>query len=379
MGLRSHFRSLRVFVVALLLMIPLTGILSGQAFVVNGGNWLMTEQDTSGGSLDGGFPWTSGGTIFSNTQGATALGMVRAYERTGNASFLNSAVEAGDFIVGGYGGLSSGTWTNGDPRFATHDLLFLEALSVASGDNQYSNYAQTWFWDKLATSSYGNSNLDAAGYGSGVVTNRTGQGLVELAPWDLSKTAIAAHEAGETSIRDDLMDNILTALESTTVGDTDFDLHGLAGGIWASIVTGEDLDPTAGRYASSDSTQDLIDELLNYQSVNGGFVFNSTADVNDGSNASTQVTAFALLALNAADPVTYASEIDDALTYLANVQQGDGQILVAPGASPTSAGGVEVHGEALEAYSVSIPEPSALIVFPLVGAVAVLRRRNRKN
>lgn len=345
----------------------------------DGAAWL-TAQQLSGGATDGAFPWTAGsGTVPINTQGATALGLLRAYEVTNDAATLNSAIAAGDFIIGGYGGIAGGMYTDGDHRFATHDMMFLEELSVISGDSTYADFTQTNFWDKLTSSTYGESNnLDAAGFGTAVVNSRAGSGNVELAAWDLSKAAIAAHMAGETTARDALMDAILDGLNMTTVTDTTFDLHGLSGAIWASAVTGIDLDPTSGTYALMDSTTDLANELLNWQTPGGGWVFNSDFDPSDSSGSSTQVTAFAMLALNDLDANLYDSEIQSGLSYLRSIQDGSGQFLSFIGASSNSTGGIEVHGEALEAFAVTIPEPTSFGVIGLMAICCVARRRKRQ-
>ena len=148
--------------------------------------------------------------------------------------------------------------------------MFLEVLSDVTGDSSYANFVQTNFWDKLTSGTYGETNdLDAAGFGNAVVVGRTGQGIVELSPWDLSKTAIAAEIAGEIAIRNAMMLAIRDGLEATGVTDTTFDLHGLAGAIWASAVTGVDLDPVIGRYSAADSTEGLITDLLAFINADG--------------------------------------------------------------------------------------------------------------
>ena len=304
--------------------------------------WLLTQQDSSGG-----FPWSVGDpNIYSNVQGPAGRGMLAGYNATGTATYLTSALSCGNYLVPNY----PRTYTDGDPRFATHDPLFLEELTIVSGNTAYANFVQTYFWDKLTTSTYGESNnLDANGFGMAVVNGRNGQGIVELAPWDISAAAIAAHVAGETTNRDGIMAAILSGLDSTDASDNTYDVIGLAGACWASGVTGYALDPTLGRWAAANSTQDLIDSLLTYQNAQGGWVWSTTADINDLSNGDVQTTAFAVMALKAFNNTTYATEIANGLAFMFSQQQPSGQIFAYPGATSTTAGGVEVHAEAMQA------------------------------
>ncbi len=62
------------------------GLLSpGTSGIPGAANWLLTQQDVSGG-----FPWTVGGAVFGNTQGPTALGMLGAYEVDGDPRWAGS-------------------------------------------------------------------------------------------------------------------------------------------------------------------------------------------------------------------------------------------------------------------------------------------------
>ena len=163
-------------------------------------------------------------------------------------------------------------------------------------------------------------------------------------------TAIAAHLAGETAARDALMAAILDGLEGTTAGDT-YDVIGLAGAVWASGRTSVDLDPTAGAYAAAGSTADLAVLLsgMTLSADNGAWLWNSTADNTDPSNADTQSSAFAIMALSSHDPVTYGAQALAGEVFILSLQQGSGQILSYPGAATSESGGVEVHAEALMA------------------------------
>ncbi len=352
----------------LALAVLAAGPVASAGTIGDAADWLVGHQNA-----DGSFPWTVGGGVYSNVQAPPGMGLFRAYQATGNTTYLDAAKKTGDYLL-----TKPKKYSDGDMRFATHDPMFLELLG-----GSYASFLQTEFWDKLTAGTYGESNdMDAAAWGSSVVSGRTSQGIVELSPWDLSASAIGAHIGGETAIRNALMGAILDGLEATGSSDTDYDLIGLAGAIWASAVTGIDLDPTAGRWASAGSTSDLADTLNAYIAPNGGWVYNTTAALTSD-NADTQTTAFALLGLFALDPSAYASQIEDGLAYLRSVQNASGQFLVWPGASTTAAGGVETHGEALHAYSVVVPTPSAgllgLTLLGGLGVIASIRRRGSRR
>jgi len=183
------------------IMVGLAGLGSPGSGFIAAADWLRSQQTSAGC-----FPWTPGGSCPPNTQGPSARGLLKAYQHTTSAIYKSAAEATGNYLVPNY----PRTFTDGDPRFATHDPLFLEELSQVTGNSIYANFVQTHFWDKLTAGTYGESNdMDASEFGASVVSARALQGIVELSPWDLSATAIAAHVAGETAHRDALMAQVL--------------------------------------------------------------------------------------------------------------------------------------------------------------------------
>ncbi len=320
---------------------------TGSMAISDAGTWLMSQQD-----VDGWFPWTPGGGATRNTQGPSGRGLLYAYEVTGDSLLLDAAVDCGDYMIDVlYQGLgpNPSVYTDGDPRFATHDPLFLEELSQYTADSSYADFVQTYFWDKLTSATYGETNdMDAGEFGDYVVNARNSQGIVALSPWDISATAVGAYIAGETAIANEIMDSILYGLNLTTSGDY-YDSIGLAGAIWASVVTGVNLDPDTGAYVADDSTSDLANTLVTMRTTASpkGWLWCSAADPTDYTNGDTQTTAFALAALAALDYNTYLSEICEGINFIKNLQQVDGQYLIYPSASPTESGSVETHAEAI--------------------------------
>ena len=221
----------------------------------NAADWLVSQQITTGPTA-GAFPWTPGQSATSNTQGASALGLLRAWKRGGDANHLAAAVANGACQVNSC--VPGMTYADTHHRFATHDPLFLEQLSIDSGDAQYANFVDAEFWGRLSAGIYGGTaDLDAADYANAVVAGRAGQNYPELAAWDLSKTAIAAHLAGETVARDAFMQGVLDSLNASDATHTTFDVVGLAGALWAAAVTGVELNPVAGKWASANSNAEL--------------------------------------------------------------------------------------------------------------------------
>jgi len=323
--------------------------------IAAGANWLAQQQDVSGG-----WPWTPGGGVTGNTNGPTGRGELLVYPHDGDEEYLISAIATGDFLVPVYPRL----YTDGDPRFATHDPLFLEELSIVTGDPTYADFVQVQFWDKLLAGTYGETNdQDALEFGLYVVNARDGQGIVELSPWDLSAIAIAAELAGETAIRDAIMAAIREGLEAT-VAPGGYDVIGLAGGIWASAVTGVNLDPMTGVYSTANSTADLVSVLLGMTldaSVgpwhDGAWLWTSVADPTDPANADAQTSAYALLALWAHDNAGHLLRITHGASFLRSLQDpATGQFLLWPGAPVNSTGSVEVNAEILTALTTVAPD-----------------------
>jgi uncharacterized repeat protein (TIGR01451 family) len=319
-------------------------------------DWLITQQ-TPNGSL----PWTVGGGVFPNTQGATGRGWLQAHAHTQDPAHLAAAEALGDCFLAGNACIPGFRFAHGGHRFAAHDPLFLIELSQATGNPAYAALVDSDFWNRLEAGTYGLSeDQDAPGYVAVNIANRTSQGIPELVPWDLSKGVIAAHLAGRSAIRDALLDGVLAGLELASPSFQSVDVIALAGGLWAAAAVGVDLDPATGTWAAASSNADLAQALLAFQTPGGGFVTGSGQPLIDD-NASGQTTAFAMQALYALDPFLYRNEINQGFAFIASLQQPSGQFLYGTGGSSTDPGGVEVHGETLEAYAIAWIRPDRYV------------------
>jgi len=307
--------------------------------IVKAADWLKAQQTASGA-----FPWEINGRIQPDIQGTIARGELVAYDVTRDTSFLNSAIKTGNYLVNSY----PRSFSDGDPEFAAHDVMFLEELTRLTNDAKYAQFVQRYFWDKLNAGTYGeNNDQDAGEWAANYVGYADYHSWVALRPWFMASPAIAAHYSGEYAIRDSLMISILKKLEATKSSNKDGDLTGLAGAIWASAHTGFDLDPKAGRWASSNSTADLVSKLVSYQRSEGDWPYDtSSRAASHVGDVST--TTWAVMALKAWNPANYASNIDKGLDFIQSNQQPNGQILTNPGYAPETVTGVEVHSEALQ-------------------------------
>ena len=326
------------------------------AHLQSGSDWLITQQSTTAPTT-GALPWTPAGGYFSNTQGASALGWLRAYGHTGDADHLAAALANGECQIAGNACIANFEFGDGDHRFASHDPLFLVELSLVSGDDSYQDFVDQFFWQKLTDGEYGSGNdLDAGDYADLVMASRTSQNIPELVAWDLSKTSIAAASAGKGPIAAAFLQRQLASLNAANASFDTYDVIGLAGALWSAATLGAQLDPTTGTWAAADNNADLAAALLARQAPGGGFVYSTSVPVVDA-EADAQTTAFAMQALYALDAVLYRDEIAAGFAFIVSLQQPSGQFLAYAGADPNAQGAVESHGEALEAYAVGWIRP----------------------
>ena len=365
-------------------------------FVTDGVDYFLAFQDPS--TNHGGFIADAdhNNLFYPTNQGRFGSAMLAAYFSS-NSSYLNKAKKLGNAIIDAdnhTSPLTTATPTlrsqlyfnsgTSDPMIPTQTSYFLLQLSQVTGDTTYSNYVKVNLWNKLTAGTYGPDSSDpgytTVGYGPGGV-NTAGyighlQGISgwDFLPWFLAKTAVAANMAGETAIRDDLFNlGIIPGLENAAGGYGSYDVYALAAAVWASAVTGVNLNPS-GHWTASTTAQ-LANMLLNYSVGDGGFFADScgTLDTNDScyQTSDAETTAAVIAALHVVDPYLYQSYVDAGLTYLENLQLPNGYV---PTFSDTDA----AHADVLqEFFSASIPEPTtaALIGFGLIGLGVTRRRR----
>src|SRR6056297_2559369 len=325
-------------------------------FLTDAGNWLLTQQQPSGG-----FPFTADETNTpSNVQAPIIAGLLRAWRRTLNPAFLDAAEQAGLYLRDNQQRFTSG---NNSRRFTGADAFIFGELSRALGDPQFRDIADNEFWDPLAAGTYGPDGDWGIGQFIQSEFDRR-PNIEEVVAWDLAWAAAAAFEAGETAFIDAINAGIETSLEVNTIdGGRTFDLVGLSGAVWAGARTGAELDAQSGLFADADSTLDLALELVTFQDADtGGFYFNTTLAMmpEDPTGLDTQVTAFALLGLDLLDRDAFDAEIQAAGDFLVDQQLASGQIVPYPGADPLGAGGVETHAESMAGFATAVLRPDVI-------------------
>jgi hypothetical protein len=383
------------------------------AFVVDGAEHLLTIQDSLGFFHDAG-PTT----FFAPTQGMMGLGMLTAYQQSClvscNSSYLASAIKLGDALLDPQSHASipstiadsqlyfdpgTGSGDRQNPIIWTQNTLFLQRLSQVTGNSAYSAFLKTQFWDKLAAGSYGAGTTANAYSPTGVNT----AGFVsvvqvrcdESSPSCLAKPAVAAHMAGQGGITGQLILGIQAGLESFSGpedGTFGLEILGLASAIWASAITGINIDPATGWWAGANSTQDLGAMLAALIDGSGGF----PAGIYSGAPATDlETTGAAILALallnNTGD---YTDEIQDALAFM-QAQQGVDGCVESDGIcfAGTSGAVLQFYGEVVLddtvippilrspeeiVHTFYAPEPLSVALFgaSLAGMALARRRRN---
>jgi len=298
-------------------------------FLQASGEWIEARQRP-----DGSFPLSEGDPttlFFASVQSPAALGVLGAWVATDDPDFLASAVAAGDYLIGNFDQFPST-----DPRIRTFDPLFFIRLSEATGDPQYADFIQTNFWDRLTAGTYGpTSDWDINDYVASELARRAGQPSVGevIAAWDLALIAAAANEAGITTFNTALAAGAAMALESApdgsySLGSAGFDILGLAGAVWMAGITGESVTPASGAWAGL-STSALADRLIDHQSNDGGFLQSTLAFTSpvDPVETVSQVTSFAVLALQSLSETQYFLQITAGLNELVNTfQEPSGRI-----------------------------------------------------
>jgi len=321
---------------------------------------------------NGGFGWSPHGDCTATANNITApicLGLLGAHVLTGDADHLNAAVAGGGYDL-------TSVYGNGEFRFGAFAPYFLWKLSLASGNPAFSNHAATKFFDELSAATYGPSDLDTAGWIAAVQAARAGA-YVNLRPWEfhlLPSAATAIGNAGQSGL---FQQGVLDGLNTLDINQW-WDLLGLAGGVRGLALSGTTsfpaiVSPNFPGINGINNLKDLADKLASYQNPDGSWYWGSNIGGPILSDEDTQTTAYAVLALVAADSLVasdYSAAVQNARFWLFSMQTVSGGFLSYPGGDQNT----EVEGEALSAVSASgwIPVPTVsewgLVVLTALGA-----------
>jgi len=346
-----------------------------------GGEHIVAQQCSDGGF---GWPHDDCSTTYHNITAPILMGVLTAYSYGREANFLASARAGGAFEM-------AWQWPNGEARFGTFSAYFLWQLSRMTGDPQYAEHATTAFFDELQAGSYGPDDQDTAAYIASVVAHRSGT-WVNLVPWEFHTLVPAAAALGHAGQSTAFVEGILQgldAMDNTDPNGVPMDIVGIAGAVRGLAWGGRTIFPPIvaplhNRIDGISSLEGLADELVSLQNADGSWNWHSNLPSPGISDEDTQTTAYAVMALQAADPLVgsdYAAAIEAGKDWLASQQLPNGGFPEYPGAGENT----EVEGEALwalggRAAAEPIPalSPAGVVLLTLllltVGLVALRRR-----
>jgi hypothetical protein len=290
-----------------------------------------------------------------NLYGVTALGLIEAYLKTGNPTYLTAAENTADFMM--YGNASNGDFYNGHDMYdwgRSSDYAFLMELSAVTDNTTYSDYAlDAWAWQKANANDTrlgGSGQLAYADGNQSILyydyTNYwIGTGCYGIASWEASDWGLAALAMGDTSWARDMADVINANVANIALPYTppyiatnytyDYVNMGIA---WALMLL-VTVDPVA--YASSITI--LENQLLGNQLSDGSW---SNWFLNTPPGES-QTTAYAVMALNAAHEYAAARK---GANWLVAIQFSDG------GWSSSPSEYSEPDSEDMQALASTIPQ-----------------------
>ncbi len=306
--------------------------------------------------MDGGWGWPHDdcGATYNNITAPIATGVLRAYASTQDPAHLASAVAGGDFDL-------TFVYPNMTPRFGAFTAPFLNELSEVTGDPSYANHAATWFYGALDAGTYGDtgSNWSTADWINAVQTGGGRDGVwINLRPWEFHHHMATAAELGtpgQVALFLAATLDGLNTLDNTDPFNVYSDIIGLAGGIRGLGLSGTTsfapiASPLHPLINGIDNLTDLANVLVSLQNPDGSWNWHSNLPSPALDDEDTQTSAYAVLALIAAQQAG-AGDYTDAIAlgrqWLGTMQTGSGEFLSYPGGTANT----EVEGEATTALA----------------------------
>lgn len=286
--------------------------------------------------VDGEPPWI--GSSPKNLYGVTALGLVYAYEETGNSTYLTAAQNAAGYMISGAHPENGDFWNNGWGYDS--DYVFLTQLSAASGNSSYATYALTaWTWQKANIPRYADGNQTQLW--DNFANNWIGPGYYGAAAWECSNWGLAALEMDDTAWAGHMATNVIDAnMGLIALPMTAPYLANNYTNDYVNMGMGSALRflATLGGFASDVAT--LKNQLESNQLCDGSWDFQLTA-----SPGESQTTAYVVMGLLTAGDYAVARKGAD---WLVSTQLPNGGWEGSPGEY------AEIDSEAMQALTSSI-------------------------
>jgi hypothetical protein len=299
-------KKILVFLVATVFLMSFVAA-DTQSVLEAGADRLIALQNTDG-SWDWDVTNATGPTATThlNIAGVTAMGLLDAYELTGDSKYLTAAEKTGNYLMTEIGLLPD------EQLFNAFNIIFLQHLSDIGGNSTYADFAEGKMEDLVTTVSYWKDNSHPICGSDGC----TAQELIDadedvirswstqpsgIVVWDMYHYVEAAQTVGENSFANN-MSNVLDNYMSQTGFDDTIEYYelGLSGGILGLEKAGID-------------TSSYVTLLKAKQNTDGSF-----------SDEPIQGTAYALMALKS---VGETEAVSEAVSYLTdNFGYGDPQI-----------------------------------------------------
>ncbi len=296
----------------------------------NDGGWEWENPDTNPAT---GIPSPS------NTLGVTAQGLLDAYKSTKNNTYLTACIKTYNRLVTNS--------TISDPlthKIRGTDITFLVELSEVTGDHKYADFAKTRYQatvNEFAIAPHTNTSEGLAEY---IRDLRKSQGWAVLISWDINLyiqglLALDRYYPGQ-GFDTDARSMAKVIYNSLYVPPVDFDLsNSNQSEYWLAYTGAIEAFTTTGLHPNQRNS--LKTDLIASQEPAGNFV-----GVNGGSD--TQTTAYAVMALLKAGETDATNK---GVQYLVGIQSVNGGWVENTTDNPTVEN-TEVTGEAIHAIYV---------------------------
>ncbi|MEN8164584.1 MAG: hypothetical protein ABFS37_10680, partial [Acidobacteriota bacterium] len=239
-----------------------------------------------------------------------------------------------------------------------------------TADASYSDFAAQFF-DELTAGTYGPDDRDTAGWIAEIQAYRQGT-WINLLPWEFTLLPVPAAtlgNAGQDALFEQAILDGLNTLDNTDPATVYADILGLTGAVRGLALRNRLTFPAIVAPLHADingitTLENLAAVLAGYQNADGSWYWHSNLAAPAEGDKESQTTAYAVLALQAANllvTANYQQNVLDAQVWLEARQLPGGGFESWSGGDVASAN-TEVEGEVLQALT-ETPVPVELMSF----------------